>query len=153
MPREYDSARIKVPYIILRYMLDPVRSSTMKLIGAKSLSLIIYTVWWFYVVANLIFPRSLSTTKNKGKGHWSVNQCDTVHGLSRSQRLLCKRYNTHMPFVASGAALGVRECQHQFSKEKWNCPTYSEDETVFGNILKTGKFYSSIIDGLQRKLI
>ena len=79
----------------------------------------------------------MASVKNKGKDRWTFSDCDTINGLSRNQRLLCKRYHTHMPFVSRGAAMGVAECKTQFSNEKWNCPT-SDDDSIFGSILKRG---------------
>ena len=41
----------------------------------------------------------------------------------------------------SGARMAIEECQAQFSRRRWNCPTVdnSHGGSIFGNILKKGK--------------
>lgn len=37
--------------------------------------------------------------------------------------------------VSSGTKMAIEECQHQFSTQRWNCTTYSNNTSVFGNVL------------------
>lgn len=49
--------------------------------------------------------------------------CDQLRGLSRAQRLICKKNFEFMQSVRRGAQLAVLECQHQFRSRRWNCST------------------------------
>lgn len=48
-------------------------------------------------------------------------KCNSLDGLSRIQRPLCRRYNDHMTFVLSGAHVGLQECKYQMKMNRWNC--------------------------------
>uniref|UniRef100_A0A8C4WRH3 Protein Wnt n=1 Tax=Eptatretus burgeri TaxID=7764 RepID=A0A8C4WRH3_EPTBU len=47
--------------------------------------------------------------------------CRHLTSLSRGQHKLCHLYPHHMPFMAEGARLGLRECQYQMQGYRWNC--------------------------------
>lgn len=62
--------------------------------------------------------------------------CGSLKGLSAGQTKLCQLSHDHMPGVARGAKLGIRECQHQFRHRRWNCSTnFDPDNDVFGPLL------------------
>ncbi|CAK8689171.1 protein Wnt-5a-like [Clavelina lepadiformis] len=63
--------------------------------------------------------------------------CSSLETLSVNQQALCRRYQSHMQFVSSGAKTGIEECKWQFRGDRWNCSTF-DDNTVFGKVLKIG---------------
>ncbi|XP_064632962.1 protein Wnt-2b-like isoform X2 [Lineus longissimus] len=64
--------------------------------------------------------------------------CDNIPGLVGKQRRLCRKYPDVMISISDGARLGVKECQHQFGKSRWNCSTSDRDSTVFGKLMLKG---------------
>nr|QEF51147.1 Wnt2 protein [Eupentacta fraudatrix] len=58
--------------------------------------------------------------------------CDNVPRLVGKQRQLCQKFPDIMRSIGEGATEGVRECQHQFRNNRWNCTTYQGDSSVFG---------------------
>jgi len=64
--------------------------------------------------------------------------CSRIPGLAKSQREQCKKAPHAMPAVGEGAALGLRECRHQFRHHRWNCSHVSSDQ-VFGHVVVVGK--------------
>ena len=59
------------------------------------------------------------------------------HYLCR-QRFLCRTYPDVMVSVVRGAKMGVRECQRQFRRGRWNCTTSRRDSSVFGKLMLQG---------------
>jgi len=66
--------------------------------------------------------------------------CGRIPGLAKSQREQCRKAPHAMPAVGEGAALGLRECRHQFRHHRWNCSHVSNDQ-VFGHVVVVGKNY------------
>lgn len=64
--------------------------------------------------------------------------CSRIPGLAKSQREQCRKAPHAMPAVGEGAALGLRECRHQFRHHRWNCSHVSNDQ-VFGHVVVVGK--------------
>jgi len=64
--------------------------------------------------------------------------CGRIPGLAKSQREQCRKAPHAMPAVGEGAALGLRECRHQFRHHRWNCSHVSNDQ-VFGHVVVVGK--------------
>lgn len=64
--------------------------------------------------------------------------CSRIPGLAKSQREQCRKAPHAMPAVGEGAALGLRECRHQFRHHRWNCSHVSSDQ-VFGHVVVVGK--------------
>ncbi|KAG5311161.1 WNT7B protein, partial [Acromyrmex insinuator] len=60
--------------------------------------------------------------------------CSRIPGLAKSQREQCRKAPHAMPAVGEGAALGLRECRHQFRHHRWNCSHVSNDQ-VFGHVV------------------
>ena len=54
------------------------------------------------------------------------------------QRILCRTFPDVMVSVMRGAKMGVRECQRQFRRSRWNCTTSGRDSTVFGKLMLQG---------------
>lgn len=69
--------------------------------------------------------------------------CSRISGLTRSQRELCRKAPYTMPAVGEGAALGLRECRHQFRHHRWNCSHVQvqlSNDQVFGHVVVIGKY-------------
>lgn len=64
--------------------------------------------------------------------------CDSLVGLVKRQRKICRKNVEIMDSVKSGADHAIRECQHQFRNRRWNC-SMVETRNIFGNVLKLGK--------------
>lgn len=64
--------------------------------------------------------------------------CSHIPGLAKSQREQCRKAPHAMPAVGEGAALGLRECRHQFRHHRWNCSHVANDQ-VFGHVVVVGK--------------
>ncbi|KAI0211050.1 Protein Wnt-2b [Lamellibrachia satsuma] len=72
--------------------------------------------------------------------------CDNIPGLvgrqdviidvsDISDRFLCRTFPDVMVSVVRGAKMGVRECQRQFRRGRWNCTTSRRDSSVFGKLM------------------
>ncbi|XP_012224358.1 protein Wnt-2 isoform X1 [Linepithema humile] len=65
--------------------------------------------------------------------------CSRIPGLTKGQRELCRKSPQAMPAVGEGAALGLRECRHQFRHHRWNCShVSSSNDQVFGHVVVVG---------------
>ena len=65
--------------------------------------------------------------------------CDNIPGLIGRQRKLCRTHPDVMVSVVQGAKMGVKECQHQFRDNRWNCSTSQRDSSVFGKVMLKGE--------------
>ncbi|XP_046482197.1 protein Wnt-2 isoform X1 [Neodiprion pinetum] len=63
--------------------------------------------------------------------------CGRIPGLAKGQRDQCRAAPHAMPAVGEGAALGLRECRHQFRHHRWNCSHVASDQ-VFGHVVVVG---------------
>ncbi|XP_054159237.1 protein Wnt-4-like [Oppia nitens] len=61
--------------------------------------------------------------------------CDTIFGLTRKQRHICRKNIEVMDSVKIGALRAVTECQHQFRERRWNCSSL-ETNRLFTKIPK-----------------
>lgn len=66
--------------------------------------------------------------------------CDNVPRLAGKQRQLCQNYPDIMRSIGEGAREGVRECQHRFRHNRWNCSTLQGDSSVFGKSVIKSKW-------------
>lgn len=72
--------------------------------------------------------------------------CSSVVGLVNVQRTLCRQNPDVMISIGKGAKLGVEECQYQFRFQRWNCSTVKRDASVFGKVMRKGKFtYNGLV--------
>ena len=98
-----------------------------------------------------IFPFQLTTSvlvflprRALAKMSWvgslaEEDRCDTLAGLVKRQRRLCRRNVELMDSVKTGALMAIEECQAQFQNRRWNCST-TDSNRLFGRvILKQGK--------------
>ena len=67
--------------------------------------------------------------------------CDNIPGLIGKQRRMCRLHQTAMYSIRKGAKEGVKECQFQFRKHRWNCSTLDRDASVFGKVLLKGNSF------------
>ncbi|XP_070558830.1 protein Wnt-16-like [Ptychodera flava] len=70
--------------------------------------------------------------------------CNDVPGLVNEQKDVCKSKPQTISSVSEGARLGIKECQKQFERERWNCST-TEEENVFGKIMDEGNRETAFI--------
>uniref|UniRef100_A0A8C7XTF8 Protein Wnt n=1 Tax=Oryzias sinensis TaxID=183150 RepID=A0A8C7XTF8_9TELE len=47
--------------------------------------------------------------------------CDNIPGLVNKQRQLCQKHPDLMQSISDGAKEWIKECQHQFRQQRWNC--------------------------------
>lgn len=67
------------------------------------------------------------------------NECDSLVGLVRRQKHVCRRNVEMMEAVKSGAVVAIHECQQQFRNRRWNCTTVNA-VSVFGKIHNSGTY-------------
>ena len=67
--------------------------------------------------------------------------CDNIPGLIGKQRRMCRLHQDAMISIRKGAKEGVKECQFQFRKHRWNCSTLDRDASVFGKVLLKGNCF------------
>lgn len=93
--------------------------------------------WNFFVIILFTFSHWMVAKAS----WWSISQlsavstrvmCDNVPRLAGKQRQLCQNYPDIMRSIGEGAREGVRECQHRFRHNRWNCSTLQGDSSVFG---------------------
>ena len=77
--------------------------------------------------------------------------CDNIPGLIGKQRRMCRAHQDAMVSIRQGAKEGVKECQYQFRKHRWNCSTLDRDASVFGKVLLKGKI--NVISVLLDKIV
>ncbi|XP_059491305.1 protein Wnt-16-like isoform X2 [Neocloeon triangulifer] len=71
--------------------------------------------------------------------------CSSLPGISSQQVEVCLQQPAVMQAVASGAARGIDECQHQFRNERWNCSTQNDENNLFGSTLERGSKETAFI--------
>lgn len=59
---------------------------------------------------------------------------------------LCQSHPEIIQEVAKGARLGMRECQHQFQNNRWNCTSKSKN---LAKILQQGEYYYNPLTHLK----
>lgn len=87
----------------------------------------------------------------------SANYCDSLVGLVKRQRRICKKNLEVMESVKLGAHEAIQECQYQFKNRRWNC-SMVDPKSLFGNVLKLGQLKNSCskyaeIDGVCEGLL
>lgn len=84
-------------------------------------------------------PRSAEPEDPLGPSAEAKAVCSSLPGVAAQQVDVCLQQPTVMQAVASGAARGIGECQHQFRHERWNCSTQNDENQLFGTTLDRGK--------------
>ena len=72
------------------------------------------------------------------------NLCKALY-LHSHQRQVCQNYTDLIPSVAEGVRLSIDECQEQFRNRKWNCSIEEKGTTVFGAMIRKGKYFLNIL--------
>ncbi|KAG5891481.1 hypothetical protein JTB14_004939 [Gonioctena quinquepunctata] len=62
-------------------------------------------------------------------------RCMKLDYFIEPQKELCSRYTKILPILGLGARLAIEECQNQFAFSRWNCTTFQERNTTFGNVV------------------
>eukprot|EP00106_Octopus_bimaculoides_P010177 XP_014777619.1 PREDICTED: protein Wnt-4-like [Octopus bimaculoides] len=70
--------------------------------------------------------------------------CDTLVGLVKRQKKICKKNLIMMESVKQGAILAIQECQEQFKSRRWNCSSIESLDTP-GNILNKATRESAFV--------
>lgn len=67
--------------------------------------------------------------------------------MNEAQRELCTQHHNTISVVGRGARIGIEECQHQFTMNRWNCSTYEHDPNarLFGHVLDISKFIYRVL--------
>ena len=70
-----------------------------------------------------------------------LEDCSMVPNLNDLHVGICRDQPRIIRTVGLGMQKAVDECQRQFQRDRWNCPTMSDDatKTVFGRVLDRGK--------------
>eukprot|EP00794_Sanderia_malayensis_P006754 gene6754-7513_t len=68
------------------------------------------------------------------------SDCTTIPDLNVIHTKICLNKPQAVKSIGLGVQIAVDECQRQFRKERWNCPTVSDDteKNVFGQVLDIG---------------
>ncbi|KAK3104883.1 hypothetical protein FSP39_012347 [Pinctada imbricata] len=74
--------------------------------------------------------------------------CDSLVGLVKRQKKICKKNLEVMHSVKLGALNAIEECSFQFKNRRWNCSTV-EARTIFGNVLKLGTREASFVHAIS----
>ena len=90
---------------------------------------------------NIFCCRFISQLPLQAVGTGGGILCDNIPGLIGKQRRMCRAHQDAMVSIRQGAKEGVKECQYQFRKHRWNCSTLDRDASVFGKVLLKGNFY------------
>lgn len=65
--------------------------------------------------------------------------CSKIPGLSPRQRSICQSRPDAIVAIGEGADMGLTECRHQFRYRRWNCTSFGNEETLFGQQMLSGK--------------
>lgn len=71
-------------------------------------------------------------TKLSGKAA-SADFCNSIKGLERRQKKVCRQHVEMMGSVMTGAKMSMEECQYQFKGRRWNC-TLGHDSIFSSNV-------------------
>ncbi|RZF44644.1 hypothetical protein LSTR_LSTR000596 [Laodelphax striatellus] len=85
--------------------------------------------WWL-----LGMNGSPDTATNGLSPHHKEN-CHRLEYLVERQQQLCGLSGNILRAVGNGARMSIEECQHQFRMSRWNCSTFSNTTSVFGEVL------------------
>lgn len=66
--------------------------------------------------------------------------CSDVDVFEDHQKEMCSKTRNVLGIVSRGAATAIDECQFQFKNRRWNCTTFQDQKTVFGNVLSVSKY-------------
>lgn len=96
-----------------------------------------YDISESYLDTNQISPSNAYSEKQDS----SSSLQPRMQYLTKKQRKLAEKNPQSIYAVVDGALLAIRECQHQFEKRLWNCPTQPSNVggSIFGRILNIGK--------------
>lgn len=89
------------------------------------------------VLAFFFISSSLAMSSGTASTISSANYCDSLVGLVKRQRRICKKNLEVMESVKLGAHEAIQECQYQFKNRRWNC-SMVDPKSLFGNVLKLG---------------
>ncbi|KAI6206747.1 hypothetical protein M3Y94_00947800 [Aphelenchoides besseyi] len=95
------------------------------------------TVYGFVDVAWWSSMAQLSASNLLSSSAVRPPPCLELQGLSPGQARICELFKDHMPAVGNGAREAIRECEHQFRSNRWNCSTPPETGLI-GPVHKFG---------------
>lgn len=49
---------------------------------------------------------------------------------------------SYVQAVGSGAKMSIEECQHQFHMSRWNCTTFGNTSSVFGQVISISEYHT-----------
>ena len=76
--------------------------------------------------------------------------CNIASDLNKHHIKICESRPQVIRTVGLGIHFAINECQRQFKRERWNCPTDDDgvSKSVFGQVLDLGKFLLNLNLGL-----
>lgn len=113
-----------------------------------SLLLGVYVLLYLTSVADSIKWLSLAMSSGATATISSANYCDSLVGLVKRQRRICKKNLEVMESVKLGAHEAIQECQYQFKNRRWNC-SMVDPKSLFGNVLKLGTREASFVHAIS----
>ena len=90
------------------------------------------------VICVIVFCSSLAKMSSVASIE-TPQTCDSLVGLVKRQKKICKKNVEVMYSVKVGALSAIEECSFQFRNRRWNCSTVNA-RSLFGNVLKLGEF-------------
>lgn len=66
--------------------------------------------------------------------------CNKIPGLAPGQRTICQEAPEALVAIAEGATKGIKECQWQFRKMRWNCTNIGSHSAMFGHVFPVGRY-------------
>ncbi|XP_054277676.1 protein Wnt-4-like [Macrosteles quadrilineatus] len=70
-----------------------------------------------------------------GLGLSHKENCHRLQYLVERQQQLCGLSENILGAIGNGAKMSIEECQHQFHMSRWNCTTFSNTSSVFGEVV------------------